>query len=353
MPDSDYSFTSRLLHRMALQSKAVAEMAFDADNAISTKKGTTFNDTPVFVTGLARSGTTMLMRYLYESGSFRSLTYLDMPFVLMPNLWKKLSSRTKGEVKERAHQDGIMVSFESPEAFEEVFWRVFTGHKYIGNDRLNVQTIGTATIEKFRDYVHNVLLSADDSRQERYLSKNNNNILRIGYLQKCFPDASIVIPFREPLQHAVSLLSQHIHFSKTQSSDKFSLDYMNWLGHYEFGLNQKPFHFDDNDTFRRLNIVDKMDLNFWLLSWKNYYEYAVTLDLPHTFFFGYEEFCSSPETVLNQLFDVLHIDTKPIGLKPFTPYAKNAFAYDEAILGECTAVYNSLLKKFNLWYTLV
>src|SRR5690606_15026916 len=132
MAGSEYSFSSRLLHRLALQSKMMAEISFDVDNSMASKKGITFSDEPVFISGLARSGTTMLMRYLHESGRFRSLTYMDMPFVLMPNLWKKLSSgRSSGSPKERAHQDGIMVSFDSPEAFEEVFWRVFTGSDYI------------------------------------------------------------------------------------------------------------------------------------------------------------------------------------------------------------------------------
>ena len=40
-----------------------------------------------------------------------------------PNLWSKISFRNKDlELKERAH-NGIKVSTESPEAFEEVFWK--------------------------------------------------------------------------------------------------------------------------------------------------------------------------------------------------------------------------------------
>ena len=37
----------------------------------------------VFITGLARSGTTILLNALYKSNIFASLTYSDMPFVLL------------------------------------------------------------------------------------------------------------------------------------------------------------------------------------------------------------------------------------------------------------------------------
>src|ERR1039457_2965158 len=117
MSKSDYNFFSRFIHRVALQSKAIAEISFDIENAIIKKKNRSFTDNHVFISGLARSGTTILMRYLYETGHFKSLTYLDMPFVLMPTIWKRISYRkTSIEYKERAHQDGIMIGFDSPEA---------------------------------------------------------------------------------------------------------------------------------------------------------------------------------------------------------------------------------------------
>ena len=93
MSKSDYSKSSRFLHRIALQSKAMAEVSFDLENTLIKKKDAAFSGNHVFISGLARSGTTMLMRYLYETGLFRSLTYLDMPFVLMPNVWRQLAHK--------------------------------------------------------------------------------------------------------------------------------------------------------------------------------------------------------------------------------------------------------------------
>ncbi len=351
MADSAYNFSSKFLHRIALQSKMMAEISFDADNSFVNKKGIIFSDSPVFISGLARSGTTMLMRYLYETGQFRSLTYLDMPFVLMPNLWKKLSFKKPVEgLKERAHRDGIMVSFESPEAFEEVFWRVFCGNQYIGKDRLELQKLDKGILKKFRTYIENVILSADKAEQTRYLSKNNNNILRLPYLYNSFPNTRLVIPFRNPLQHALSLLSQHIHFSKIQAEDKFTLDYMNWLGHFEFGLNQKPFHFNDDETFRAMEITDKTELDFWLLSWKNYYAYALKNSSRESCFFSYEDFCFSPSSVLSRLFEELGLKAFDRELPAFKPSEKEVPGYGQNLLQECLEIYNDLLIRFNVWY---
>ena len=40
----------------------------------------------IFITGMPRSGSTVLLYYLYQSELFASLTYRDMPFVISPKL---------------------------------------------------------------------------------------------------------------------------------------------------------------------------------------------------------------------------------------------------------------------------
>lgn len=351
MSDLGYSFGSRLLHRIALQSKIIAEISFDIENLIFSKKGHTFKKNPVFISGLARSGTTILMRYLHETGNFRSLTYQDMPFVLMPNLWKNLSlKKAAGELKERAHGDGILVSLESPEAFEEVFWRIFTGDDYIYKDRLKLLKTNSDVLSKFRDFIYNALLSSDNPGELRYLSKNNNNILRLNYLKKSFPESKIVIPFRDPLQHALSLQNQHIHFSDMQKENKFSLDYMNWLGHFEFGLNQKPFDLNNNEIFGEMGKTPKSELDFWLLSWKNYYGFALLNPEDTCLFFCYEEFCKSPTDVLEKLFPLLGITADTGGIKSFSPSEKKVSGYSEVLLSECIELYKKLNLRFNSWY---
>jgi hypothetical protein len=345
MPGRDYKFLSRFVHKVALQYAAVAEMSFDVENALTRKE----QDLPgnhIFISGLARSGTTILLKYLYETGAFKALTYSDMPFVLMPNTWKKISYRSASPPShERAHNDGIMIGPDSPEAFEEVFWRVFCGKNYIRDDRLMVHKVDADLSKKFKNYIGNVLGPGVQEDKRRYLSKNNNNILRIDYLQKTFPEARIIVPFRDPLQQSISLLNQHLRFSDIHKTDRFSLNYMNWLGHFEFGLNQKPFFLGDEETLETMQYYPKTELNFWLLSWKNYYGYLSRNISNNTILFNYEKFCADPEASLVALFSKIDIMNPVFELKPFKPVIKSAAGFDQDILEECRLIYQTLERK--------
>lgn len=125
---ADYNRIARWLHWMALELQLVRATSFELEKTLYLKKANrrpNIKDQPVFVMGLARSGTTVVLEILEKTGAFHSPTYRDMPFVLSPNLWKSLTqhSRLNGQMVTRAHGDGIVVGFDSPESFEEVFWR--------------------------------------------------------------------------------------------------------------------------------------------------------------------------------------------------------------------------------------
>ena len=85
---SDYSALDKLLHKIVLNGSMIGDMLGDLDGSFA--KGAAESHSPVFVTGLARAGTTALMRALHGTGQFASLTYADMPMVMAPNLWAKL-----------------------------------------------------------------------------------------------------------------------------------------------------------------------------------------------------------------------------------------------------------------------
>jgi hypothetical protein len=342
MQGHGYKWFARATHRLALHYAAVAEISFDIESTVF-KDRPALADHHVFISGLARSGSTMLLQYLHQTGQFRSLTYRDMPFVLMPGLWKKLAGRQLPDaLNERAHQDGIMINLDSPEAFEEVFWRVFCGRDYILKDRLRAHKVSVETSEKFKNYIGNVLRSSDSVGEQRYLSKNNNNILRIGYLQKAFPRSFIIIPFRDPLQQAISLLRQHLHFLKLHAEDKFALSYMNWLGHFEFGLGQRPFFLGDEVIFSEMERQLKTDINYWLLSWKNYYGYALENAGGNAIIFNYERFCEDPAKALRVLFERLEVTGTALGAAPFELVVRSAAGVDEGLLGECVVMYEAL-----------
>ena len=293
-----YDVVSKLLHHLILEKSIVGETVFDLERAIySSKVNDVSEEKHVFISGLARTGTTILMRHLYATNSFCSLTYRDMPFILGPNMWCSFSRHAKpkqGESRERAHGDGILINYDSPEAFEEVFWRVFCGKDYIQKDKLIPMIADHKTIEKFRDFISLIL---KDRYPKNYLSKNNNNILRLKALKEAFPNSVIIVLFREPLQHAYSLMNQHKRFLLMHNNDPFSKKYMAWLAHYEFGLNHRPFIFSEKN-FEGGKVET---LEYWLKLWIETYSYLKENNPQGTVFLNYEFLCDNADSVMEWL----------------------------------------------------
>ncbi len=268
---NDYSWLEQKLHKFALSSQFMREVTFDFESTNISSISETENH--IFITGLARAGTTILLNALYKSNFFASLTYADMPFVLAPNLWSKISfKRGEPELKERAHGDGIKVSTESPEAFEEVFWKTFADEE---NKELE---------DKFRVYVGNIV---HKYKKERYLSKNNQNIKRVECITSIFSNSKILIPFRDPIQHAYSLLTQHKKFIEDSKNEKFISKYMKWIGHTEFGPSYIPIH------NHNLNFHNDLEINHWIEQW--YLTYSDTFqslkNKKNVHIISYEKLC--------------------------------------------------------------
>jgi len=135
-----------------------------------------------------------------------------------------------------------------------------------------------------------------------------------------------------------------------QAEDPFSLDYMNWLGHYEFGLNQKSFFLGDEQIFNEMKRYDKTDVNFWLLNWKNYYQYVYEHHAGNCIFFQYEKFCSEPSLVIARLFEKIDVDMPQREFKPFSPQENPAGAFDSQLLKESELIYKKLELEFESWF---
>jgi hypothetical protein len=281
------------LHRLALHFNTIAEISFDLDQKlVQFEQDDIASQRHIFISGLARAGTTILMRRFYATGIYRSLTYRDMPFVLAPNLWRRLSQISKRDIKsvERAHGDSLLVNADSPESLDEVFWRIFVGDEYLDKSHLKPHEPSDEIIHKYVGYI-NAILSAHSHRGKRYLSKNNNNILRLSAIHRAFPNALILIPFRDPFQHALSLFRQHRHFSELQAASKFTLSYMTWLGHHEFGLGHLPFQFCDTGASQYP--IDTID--YWLQLWCQTYAWLENSRPESALFVCYEDLCEHEE----------------------------------------------------------
>ncbi len=270
---NNYSWLEQKLHQLALSTKFMREVTFDFES--TNLSHLSENEDHVFIAGMARAGTTILLNALYESNVFGSLSYSDMPFVLAPNLWSKISFNKKNlELKERAHGDGIKVSSESPEAFEEVFWKTFANDEELE--------------EKFRIYITNII---HKYKKKRYLSKNNQNIRRINLINSIFNNSKILIPFRDPIQHAYSLKTQHEKFVEEAKTDNFISKYMKLIGHTEFGPNYIPIH------NKNLNFNNYFEINHWLEQWLLIYSnvFQSLINEQNVYFISYEKLCSNQD----------------------------------------------------------
>lgn len=299
MSKNDYGFMDRLLHHLALRSTHIQQMSFNIDQMLNgTDSGRVREKTHVFVSGLARAGTTALMRLFYATGQFCSLTYRDMPFPLAPHLWRNIQglSSKEGVMSERAHGDGLRVDFDSPEALEEIFWRVFCGRQYIYLDKLVPMTAEIEVIAYFQKYIAALLKV---KHADRYLSKNNNNILRLSSIHEAFPNAIILIPYRAPFQQSLSLYRQHCRFIQEHQKNKFTKSYMKWLVHHEFGSDHRFFDVSNRPSAKT---PDRQD--YWLDQWINVYRFILdeTRDKnSNIIFVEYEELCDKPEIVWEAL----------------------------------------------------
>jgi hypothetical protein len=203
---------------------------------------------PIYVTGLARSGSTILLELLAESNSTVTHRYKDYPPIFTPYFWNWFLNRVptgEAEAVERTHRDGIMVTPESPEAFEEILWMAFFQqlHDASKSSVLDNHTSNVQFEAFYRDHIRKLLAIR---RGGRYLSKGNYNVTRLEYLLKVFPDARFIIPVREPSWHIASLMKQHKLLCEGERRNPRALEHMRRVGHFEFGLDRRPINVGDN-----------------------------------------------------------------------------------------------------------
>ena len=223
---------------------------------------------------------------------------------MAPNLWAKLSAggRQRIQAVERAHGDGILVDNKSPEAFEEVFWRVVDDYSFVTPQGVFSHVPEANSLAEYR--VYRDLVCRRYSRN-RYLSKNNNNLFRLATLARDFSDDVFLIPFRDPPVHAQSLLDQHRRFSGGSS---FVVNYMRWLGHFEFGDTHLHFMFDDPLSYQHA----PTELDYWIEVWIRTYSFVLKIlnqRLDNVIPVCYESLCENNPDFSRSLAEKCALDT--------------------------------------------
>jgi len=337
-----YSRADRLLHRLAMN-PAVLDLSFDLERSrYGANARARDGGAPVFVAGVARAGTTILLRLLHDSDQFASLTYRDMPFPLAPNSWQKMSRRSRRDLaaQERGHGDGIAHDLDSPEAIEEVFWRATEGKRYITRTHLHPHAPLPDSVDAFRDLVALVRRRYD---RPRYLSKNNANVLRLGGIVAAFPGAVLIHPFRDPLQQAASLLNQHRRAVDLGRADPFRASYMRWLGHYEFGRSHRPPLIPGAPAASEP--TDRID--YWLAIWSAVHR--LLLDQPgevraRQVFVDYDALCAQPAAGVARIAAAAGVALgSGDGLRP--PPVRAAEDASDSVLAEARAVHAQLVAR--------
>ena len=312
----NYSLIDRMLHHVAFSIPFVQKRLCELENDLFKRQiNGVYSQREVFVTGLPRAGTTLILEMLYETDEFRTFTYRNMPFILTPLLWNRLSKpfRKSGTTMERAHGDGMEVSFDSPEAFEEIIWLSYMKDKIVTDNRLSPLLPGDETpefVEAFRSVVKKLLIdeSAEQSHPPRYLSKNNANFSRIELIYKLFPSSAIIIPFRQPLAHVSSLMKQHERFTGYHQEDRFSKRYMEWLGHYDFGENFKPINFDN--WLEKGEFKSYSGENFWMRYWIAAYSYVLNHETENVYLVDFDKLLSNGKASLQTISNFLGLENK-------------------------------------------
>ena len=112
-----YSGLEELLYRRFLGDNPFSNHLYQRLVNKSKRKPSSNNRKHVFITGLARSGTTALLYKMYSSEKFSSFTYKNLPFILSPNLARLFLYLTRRKTKliERYHNDGLFIDSNSPE----------------------------------------------------------------------------------------------------------------------------------------------------------------------------------------------------------------------------------------------
>ena len=268
-------------------------------------------DRPIFIAGLARAGTTILLESLERHPVTVTHRYRDFPMVLTPVFWNRLLDRMprrNAPPQERAHRDGIAVTAESPEAFEEVLWMAFFPalHDARRQDLLDGDSSNPAFERFFRDHVRKLLWLRGGTR---YLSKANYNLSRLEYLLRLFPDARIVIPIRDPIWHIASLVKQHRLFCRGQHEDPRALRHLQRTGHFEFGLDRRPIAADDPDAAREVAALwrDGREVEGWARYWTHLHGFVLRrLERSQrlrdaTLIVRHEDLCAAPQPTIERV----------------------------------------------------
>jgi hypothetical protein len=313
---------------------------------------------PVYVCGLARSGSTLLHEIVAAHPRVATHRVKDYPLVYTPYWWRRATAGLRPAApRERAHQDRVMITSDSPEAVEEMVWTAFFPrcHDPAVSNLLGAADRRPAFEEFYNNHIRKLLLAEGATR---YLAKANYHVARLPYLRRLFPDAKFVVPVREPAGHITSLMRQHRWFSDGHRRYPRSLAYMRRSGHFEFGLDRRPMNLGDGARVRA--ILDLWargaEVRGWARYWDMVYAYLHRLlasDAPvrgAAIVVRYEDVCDAPAENIRRVMD--HCALPDVGaiIDKFAPGISRPEYYKQSFTpAELAAIREETAETANRW----
>lgn len=276
---------------------------------------------PLYVSALARSGTTIITEILSKIPEFASHTYADFPGVFTPywNNWLRQKKQfIKANKVERSHQDRIMINNDSPEAFEEVLWMHF--YPQIHQDGMAKPVFINSDdgfVKYYKSHIKKLLLVKDKTR---YMAKANYNVNRMTEILSIFPDAQFIVSIRHPVNHIASLMKQHTLYLEAAKSTSRIDRQLAASGHFEFGQLREVVKMPDSDYAKKVQQLwsNGEDIKAWAHYWQGLYGSVYALKKRHERydqaiqFIQYESLCNDSVATIDTL--IKHCQLKSANL---------------------------------------
>lgn len=312
--ESSYPLTAYYIAKFLNRINPVVLFLDKIETLFLSKRISNFNDeNPIYITGLARAGTTIILEMLSKHPDVATHRYIHIPMSYLPYIWTNFARKTKIFLNpvERLHKDGIVVNRESPEALEEVFWRdnFLNLHNEDSSSVMNNEVSNENFETFYRNHIAKLLFTL---KKSRYLTKNNYNVTRLEYLLQIFPKSKFLLIIRNPISHIASLIKQNILFRKMGLVDPRLEHFTQLIGHYEFGYNRKSINIGSNQIIKNIREIwskNYNDVKGWALYWASIYSFIAGVLNKNkklakaTLIVRYEDLVSMPSETIDKILE--------------------------------------------------
>jgi hypothetical protein len=290
---------------------------------------------PVYVCGLARSGSTLLHEIVASVPGVATHRVKDYPMAYTPYWWRQATARRRPTApRERVHRDRVLITPESPDAVEEMLWMAFFPrcHDPSVSNRLAAGSRHPAFEAFYRAHLGKLLLA---ERATRYVAKANYHVARLAYLVRLFPDAKIILPVRTPASHVASLVRQHQWFCQGQRKHPRALAWMQRSGHFEFGRDRRPINLGDGERVRAIQRAWAAgeEVRGWACYWDMVYGHLTRLldtdaqVRAATKVVRFEDLCAAPAETIRAVLDHCALPDGERVVARFTPSIRSPDYY--------------------------